>query len=748
MLADRGHVWPPPRPGIKSAMRALRLFLLALTAAALALSASLALAKIHAHGTAPGAPGAKPDFAPADKHGFGTSTTLASKVWFTLQGGELAEIYYPRLDTPSFRDLQFVVTDGHSFVETERDSTSQGTVLVDPRSLTYRQVNTDKRGRWRLIKTYVADPVRSAVVVNVVFQSLTGHPYRLYLVADPQLSNNGGQDSGRCSDQGLIDSDGQMASAIVTQPALTEASCGFKGTSDGLTDLLAHHRMAWHYASAPNGNVVQAGRTSLTGMPGQQRLLLAVAFAPRPAAALRAAHGSLGTGWKRLSKDYAGGWHRYLASLRKPPASLVTALERREWRVSEMVLAASEDKTYRGAYIASPTMPWAWGTGLQTPTGPYHLVWARDLYEISTALIADGDTAGARRALQFLFYRQQQPDGSFPQNSDVTGKPVLTNLQLDEVADPIILAWQLGAMDAATWSHVKRSADFIVGWHDTQGHTAPYSPQERWENQAGYSPATIAAEIAALVSAADIAQRNGDTASATLYLQTADSWRAHLNAWTLTNTGPYGTGTYYLRLTKDGNPNAPTTYSVGDTGPTLDQRAVVDPSFLELVRLGIVAPLDPNIRSTVAVVDQKLSVRTPSGIFWHRYTGDGYGETRTGAPWNNTFPPGSQSTIGRAWPIFAGERGEYELLAGASAASRLRAMAAAANETGLIPEQVWDQNPPSGQPGFAPGTPTLSATPLAWSHAQFIRLAASIAAGHPVEQPSIVACRYVRSCPP
>jgi hypothetical protein len=42
----------------------------------------------------------------------------------------------------------------------------------------------------------------------------------------------------------------------------------------------------------------------------------------------------------------------------------------------------------------------------------------------------------------------------------------------------------------------------------------------------------------------------------------------------------------------------------------------------------------------------------------------------------------------------------------------------------------------------APGTGTLSATPLAWSHAQFIRLAWSIQAGQPVERPSIVACRY------
>jgi glucoamylase len=411
-----------------------------------------------------------------------------------------------------------------------------------------------------------------------------------------------------------------------------------------------------------------------------------------------------------------------------------------------MVLAASEDKTYRGAYVASPTMPWAWGTGLQNPSGPYHLVWSRDLYEIATALIAEGDSAGARRALHFLFYVQQKPDGSFPQNSDVTGKPVWTGLQLDEVSDPIILAHQLGETGPAVWTHVKRAADFIIGWHDDQGHTAPYTPQERWENQAGYSPATISAEIAALVCAADIARKNGDNASATKYLQTADAWQQKVNDWTLTTNGPYG-GSYYLRLTKDGNPNAGTTYDIGDSGPNgVDQRSIVDPSFLELVRLGIKAPNDPNILHTIQVVDAQLAVHTPNGTFWHRYNHDGYGEQRDGGPWNVGFPPGSQATIGRIWPIFAGERGEYELAAGQSAAARLQAMAAAANDGGLLPEQVWDDNPPSGQPGFAPGTPTFSATPLAWTHAQLIRLAWSIVAGHPVEQPAIVACRYVRHC--
>jgi glucoamylase len=704
-------------------------------------------APVGTSGVAPGAPGATADWAPADKHGFGTSKTLASKVWFTLESGELTEVYYPRLDTPSYRDLQFVVTDGHSFAEREQDSTVQRTTLLDPRSLTYRQVNTDKQHRWRLTKTYVADPGRSTVAVDVRFQSLTGRPYELYVLADPSLSNNGDDDSGNCTNSALVAHDQQSAAALITRPALAAGSCGFKGVSDGWSDLSAHKRMLWHYASAPNGNVVETGRTTLNGKPGHQTLTLALGFGSSSGDAVSAARGSLSDGFGALASRYARGWHSYVNSLKSPPSSLTTAAEQREYTVSAMVLAASEDKTFRGAFVASPTMPWAWGTGLSTPSDAYHLVWSRDLYEIATALIADGDAAGAQRALHFLLYRQQKPDGSFPQNSDVTGTPKWTNLQLDEVADPIILAEQLGDRDAATWSHVKRAADFIVNFDDGQGHTAPYTPQERWENQAGYSPATIAAEIAGLVCAADIASHNGDSASAKRYLATADLWQSKLNDWTLTTNGPYSAQPYYLRLTKDGNPDAGTTYSVGDSGPdAIDQRRVVDPSFLEMVRLGVKRPDDPNILNTIKVVDQQLSTVTPNGRFWHRYNGDGYGEQRNGGPWEINQPPGSQTTIGRVWPIFAGERGEYQLAAGHGAAQQLASIADVANDGGMLPEQVWDQNPPSGSPGFAPGTPTFSATPLAWTHAQFIRLAWSIQAGRPVEQPAIVACRYVRSC--
>jgi glucoamylase len=290
-----------------------------------------------------------------------------------------------------------------------------------------------------------------------------------------------------------------------------------------------------------------------------------------------------------------------------------------------------------------------------------------------------------------------------------------------------------------TFDHVRRAADFLAA-------NGPVTQGERWENQDGYSPATIAAEIAGLVCAADLARANGDPMDAARWEATADDWQAHVKQWTVTHDGPLSGNPYFLRLTKDGDPEAGTTYSLGDGGPSaIDQRAVVDQSFLDLVRLGVLPWNDPDVRSTLPVTDRMLEVSTPNGTFFHRYTLDGYGEEPDGSQWH-VSDPDSFATIGRAWPILAGERGEYELAAGQPAGARLAAMAAARNDGYLLPEQVWDAFPPSGTAGFPPGTGTFSATPLAWSHAQFVRLAWSIVAGAPVEQPLVVACRYVRTC--
>jgi glucoamylase len=680
-------------------------------------------------GAAPGAPGVDEQYLPADKAGLVTSRTTTSKVWATVQReGGLGEIFYPTIGGPSARALTFVVA-GHGHATVARASKT----FADDRSLSFRQ--TFAGAGWRLTASYVTDPARDTVLVDL---SLTGRGFDLYAVYDPALANSRGGDSGSTSGGALLASDGDVASALVASPPIRAASSGFAGVSDGRTDLLADGRLDWRYSSATAGNLVQTAALA-------RHSTLALGFGPAAATAKTTATASLRRGFGRVSRDFAYGWKHYLAGLRQPPASASPSL----YRTSAMVLAASEDKANPGAYVAAPASPWAFGR--DDPSGPYHLVWSRDLYQIATALIAAGDRAGASRALDFLFDVQQRPDGSFPQNSQVDGTPVWGGLQLDEVALPIVLAYQLGRTDAATWDHVRRAADFLVGFTQ-DGFAAPWTPQERWENQSGYSPATIAAEIAGLVCAASLATANG--ADGSHYLAVADEWRAKVKQWTVTSTGPYSSKPYFLRLTKDGNPNAGTTYTIGDSGPAnVDQRRVVDPSFLELVRLGVLPADDPDVRTTLPVIDAQLGVATPNGFFWHRASFDGYGEKADGSPWDYGLPDGSLITHGRAWPLLNGERGEYLLalaarggthgqsatVARAGASTQLATIARAAGPGRMLPEQVWDQYPPA----IAPGTPTFSATPLAWTHAQYIRLAWNVQAGRVTEQPAAVAARYL-----
>ena len=381
------------------------------------------------------------------------------------------------------------------------------------------------------------------------------------------------------------------------------------------------------------------------------------------------------------------------------PASAASV--RRQYLASTLVLAAAEDKLHPGAIVASPSAPWVWGDevdGLSSPSGAYHLVWSRDAYQFGTALWAQGDKARARRVVDWLFRVQQKPDGSFPQNSDVAGQPVWSELQLDEVALPIVLAHLVGRDDATTYAGVKKAANFLADFVDEDsGLAAPYSPQERWENQSGYSPNSIAAQISGLVCAADLARRNGDDASAERWLALADEWQAKVQDWTVTTTGPLSDRPYFLRLTKDGNPDAGTTYGIGDGGPSsVDQRRVVDQSFLDLVRYGITAPDDPAVRNSLRVVDEELKVSTPNGPFWHRFSFDGYGETRDGGQWTITEPD-TGTTLGRGWPLLTGERGEYAVTAGGNGLRYLRTMARSAGPSDLVAEQVWDGRPPTGR---------------------------------------------------
>ena len=110
----------------------------------------------------------------------------------------------------------------------------------------------------------------------------------------------------------------------------------------------------------------------------------------------------------------------------------------------------------------------------------------------------------------------QNEDGSFKQNAWVDGRIYWNNVQMDQVSFPLILAWRLNRTDL--YPALKKAGGYLLAH-------GPYSPQERWEENCGYSPSSIAAQLAGLVCLAELAGRVGDREAQERYLQTADSWQ-------------------------------------------------------------------------------------------------------------------------------------------------------------------------------------------------------------------------------
>jgi len=683
---------------------------------------------------APNGPGADAHWPTAAKEGFGTSNTIASKVWFTLTNGVMSEVFYPTIDVPNVEILQLVVASA-SNIETEAEDTTHRIEIVDSRALVFRQINTAKNNSYTITKTYVTDPHRNTVLIDI--EIVGRNESQVYVYYDPSLNNSGLHDSAWNVDDALLAVDGDKASALISSSgfALRDSrdhemlvTSGFLETSDGLTEL-KRRRSFTHYARAENGNVVQVAALRRLGRRKSGRVVrlhctLALGFGGNPDEALRNARTSLAQGFARVRREYEASWHKYVAELPK-----VGSKYQEQFNMSAMVLKGLEDKTYRGAIIASPSTPWGGGPNANEPTvSGYHAVWSRDLYHVATALNALGDKTTANRALDYLFNIQQLKDGSFPQNSAVDGRPIGGGIQMDQVALPIVLAYQLGRVDKQSWlRHIKPAADFIV-------ETGPTTAQDRWEEKPGYSPATIAAEIAGLVCAARIAEMHLEPASADRYLKKADEWAAQVEKWTATSNGPYADGRYYLRLTERGNPDAGVPLEINSGGGRYDQREIVDAGFLELVRLGVKAKDNPLILRSLSVIDDQIRIATPFGPGWYRYNHDAYGERVDGGSYDG------RTGKGRLWTFLSGERGEYESSRGnfREALRLLDAMLGFANDGLMIPEQVWDKNGPLMKLGKGTG----SATPLAWSMAEFIRLALRIQTRRDTTTPAVVLQRY------
>ena len=731
--------------------------------------------------SAPGGPGAVSFFDLARKDCVGTSRTSASKVWYTVAGGVLSDVSYPTIDNTNVKSLQFIVSDGSTFTDLQDRDMASTVTAVDAGGMVCRVTSTAKSGAYKLVTEYVTDPARNTVLMSTRLTPVRAGKYQVYVRFDATVNGNGGGGAGNGgADNAVTDTSTGHPVAVSSdtststnaanrdyaQPvyaaldgSFSTVTSGFVGTaSDGLTQLDANRALTTTYDAASNGNVVQVAQLDLgQASGGAGNAVLALGFGATQAQAVGAAEGSLGIKFQQIQKDYEAGWQAYDAGLKAPPSKLPGVSNQRMkelhdgYYLNANVLKASEDKTFAGGIIAGLASPWGQAVSAGDPNntffGSYREVFARDLYEAWTGLMADGDLATARAATLFLFERQQLPDGSMPRNSLVNGKvaPDSFGVQLDETAYPLLMAAQLGLTDASLYqNHIKPAANFV----------AVHGPEfgvERWEEQSGFSPSTIAAEIAGLLAGADLADANGDTVSARVWRGVADDYQRSIKGWTVTTNGSSATHPYFIRLSKTGDPNAAVSYNVGNGGPTLDQRNVIDAGFLELTRLGILPASDADVTQSLPVVDAVIKSDTASGPGWHRYNGDGYGDRSSdGRPW----APSGQGT-GHVWPVLGAERAEQALQTGnaAMAVDLLDGMAKFASGVGLIPEQDWEVPALAGSPygtdptvasiGFVNGRPAGSAAPLTWSAGAFARLFADIGAGKLLDRPANTVARYI-----
>ncbi|MGE5711373.1 MAG: glycoside hydrolase family 15 protein [Nitrospira sp.] len=672
-----------------------------------------------------GAPGIEPRWTSSAKEGLGTAYHTSCRVWFTLSHGIVNEIYYPCVDEPNTRDCQLLISDGETFCHEEKRDLDHRIEYPERDCLFYRLTNSDHNGRYRLIKHILADPHRSVVLMHtkleVLDESLRGK-LRLYALLAPHLARQGAGNSGWCSEIGgnnLLHAEHKGVHLVMgCSGGFSRRSIGYVGASDGWQDLMTHFKMDWEFRAAGPGNLALTGEI----VPqGGDPFTIAIAFGDSSQSTVAALLQSLAEPFEVHREAFVRQWQRPVVTPQSD-VSEHTSDGGHMYRLSRCILLAHEDKTFQGALVASMSIPWG-ETRSDDDLGGYHLVWTRDLAQSATALLAMGQTGTPLRALIWLA-AIQRTDGRFPQNSWIDGNAYWSGMQLDEMAAPILLAWRVHR-DGVTLGRfnpyimIMRAAAYLI-------RRGPVTAQERWEENAGYSPSTLAMVIASLVCAAEFAQQRSDTSTAEFLLQYADWLAAHVEEWTVTTAGELvdGLRRHYIRInptdpeTPDPHADPNTTMlAIANGGGLHPARNVAGGDFLHLVRLGIRAADNPLVRDSVTVVDRLLKRDLPQGPGWRRYNHDGYGQKDDGSAFDGTG-------VGRCWPILTGERGHYELAAGRDPLPFIAAMEQFANEGGMISEQLWDAGD-LPEKGMRRGLPTGAAMPLCWSHAEYVSLVRS-----------------------
>ncbi|MBB1424318.1 glucan 1,4-alpha-glucosidase [Pseudoalteromonas sp. SG43-7] len=713
-------------------------------------------------------------------------TAKVSKVWFSIAKGMITETMFGLIHQAQIKDMQFVVV-GKDFTVTEADDLD---VTIDylykddkgrPLSLAYKVVSKDKQGRFSLEKHIFTDPDGQSLFVRSIFNTqLDG--VKAFVTVNPYINNNGLDDFAKTTEQGLVAWQGENYLSLQGAKPFKQTSVGFTGVSDGLTELKTTQQLATVYKNTGE----QSGNVSLLAELGEigknSQFDLSLSFGKNQQASFKEGQATLAKGYQAVLDNYNGkgealGWQDYLQSLAPlNTMSEQTADNGKLLYTSAMVLKAQEDKTHAGALIASLSNPWGETVSAKTGSTGYKAVWVRDFYQVAMAFMAMGDNATAKTAFEYLEKVQvnsktqgnKGDTGWFLQKTHVDGELEWVGVQLDQTAMPIMLAWKLHQSDVLSDAELtdwytrmlKPAADFLVDggrakilWNDMQ-ITPPATQQERWEEQEGYSPSTTAAVIAGLITAADIAKMAGDEVNAKRYLATAKSYNADIESMMFTTEGNLESnasdGEYFIRIGQDKDANSNTKINANNGREGFNKKQILDGGFFELVRYGVRDALAPSIVKTLPEYDDEtltdnLQVKYSfeftdgSGTFagYRRYGNDGYGEDEvTGANYaqGGKNSPGQR---GRVWPFFTGERGHYEIAAAnanntldatkqqAIKNSYVKGLEQFANEGMMLPEQVWD-GVGVNKAGYTLGEGTNSATPLAWTHAEYVKLVRSL----------------------
>lgn len=701
---------------------------------------------------APGWPGIPPRWTSSAKTGVGTALNQTSRVWFTLSHGIFDEIYYPREDQACIRDMGLIVTSGSEFFSEEKRHTRQQVEMLAQGVPAYKLTNTCLQGRYRIEKEILADPRRDVVLQHTQFTALQGKPqdYHVCVELAPHLGNEGAHNTAWVGDYKgvpmLFAEHRGVALALACSAPWLNRSAGFVGTSDGWQDLSQHGQMTWRYPRAENGNVALTGEVDVLQSGGD--FLLVLGFGGNAFEAGQRALASLLDGFDGARSVYIHEWQNWLQTLLPLNPSKKSKETQDLYMVSAAVMRTHESKRFPGALIASLSIPWGFSKG-DDDLGGYHLSWPRDLVESAGGLLAAGAHSDARRVLYYLQVTQEA-DGHWPQNMWLDGNPYWGGIQMDETAFPILLV-DLANREKALkaddlkrlWPMVRKAAGFLV-------KNGPVTAQDRWEEDPGYSPFTLAAEIAALLAAADLADLNGEKRVGVYLRETADAWNSNIEHWIYaTDTDlarQVGVDGYYVRVSSPDVADAASP-SKGfvpiknrPPGEGVEQAAhIISPDALALVRFGLRTADDARIVNTVKVIDALLKTELPYGPGWHRYNDDGYGEHSDGGPFDGTG-------VGRVWPLLAGERAHYELAAGrADEATRLlRVMEASTGPGNLLPEQIWDAADIPENELFL-GKPSGSAMPLVWAHAEYVKLLRSLRDGRVFDMPPQTVERYIKT---